>query len=111
MAAAATTIPHRSRRSYSFLKFRARRPASCASRASKSIEHLRRRQGRRVRMAADRNPHESRFRFNSRSQAFAHFDRQHKLILLAGGVGSGKTVLHGLDALERSKTETEVLHA
>src|SRR5574340_222252 len=50
------------------------------------------------------------FKFNSDAQALAHFDRQHKIILLGGGVGSGKTVLHGLDALERSKHETDVLH-
>lgn len=50
------------------------------------------------------------FEFNSDAQALAFFDRVHKTILLGGGVGSGKTVLHGLDAIDRSKGETELLH-
>lgn len=50
------------------------------------------------------------FNFNSDAQALAYFDREHKIILLGGGVGSGKTVLHGLDALDRSRHETELLH-
>lgn len=50
------------------------------------------------------------FRFNSDAQALACLDREHKIILLGGGVGSGKTVLHGLDALRRSVHETDLLH-
>ena len=50
------------------------------------------------------------FEFNSDAQALAHFDDVHKTILLGGGVGSGKTVLHGLDALKRSTHETALLH-
>jgi len=50
------------------------------------------------------------FVFNSDAQALACFDREHKVILLGGGVGSGKSVLHGLDALRRSEHETELLH-
>lgn len=50
------------------------------------------------------------FEFNSDAQFVSWADRRHKLILLGGGVGSGKTVLHALDALERSKTETDGLH-
>jgi len=50
------------------------------------------------------------FSFNSDAQYLAWADRTHKTILLGGGVGSGKTVLHPLDALERSKTETDQLH-
>jgi hypothetical protein len=49
------------------------------------------------------------FTFNSDAQALAHFST-HRIVLLGGGVGSGKTVLHGLDALKRSKNETDVLH-
>lgn len=52
----------------------------------------------------------SRFIFNSDAQALGHFDRSHRLVLLCGGVGSGKTVLHGLDLIERSRTETDQLH-
>ncbi|HXG58124.1 MAG TPA: hypothetical protein VNL91_03805 [Thermoanaerobaculia bacterium] len=50
------------------------------------------------------------FEFISDAQALAHFDSEHKIVLLGGGVGSGKTVLHGLDALKRSKHETDLLH-
>lgn len=50
------------------------------------------------------------FEFLSDSQALAHFDTQHKIILIGGGVGSGKTVLHGLDALKRSERESDVVH-
>jgi len=50
------------------------------------------------------------FVFNSDVQALACLDREHKYVLLGGGVGSGKSVLHGLDALIRSQHETELLH-
>jgi hypothetical protein len=53
-------------------------------------------------------PHE--FNFISDAQALAHFDTEHDTILIGGGVGSGKSVLHSLDALKRSEDQTELLH-
>lgn len=47
------------------------------------------------------------FTFNSDAQALAHFDEDHRLILLGGGVGSGKTVLHGPHAIRMSAPRSE----
>jgi hypothetical protein len=49
------------------------------------------------------------FEFNSDAQVRSHFERSHRYILLGGGLGSGKTVLHGLDLKERAKHESDQL--
>ena len=51
------------------------------------------------------------FKFLSDVQALSAFDRQHRIVLLGGGVGSGKTILHGIDAILRSQHETDLKHA
>jgi hypothetical protein len=49
------------------------------------------------------------FKFNSDTQLRSHFERSHSTILLGGGVGSGKTILHAHDLRERAKHETDQL--
>jgi hypothetical protein len=49
------------------------------------------------------------FKFNSDTQLRSHFERGYPLILLGGGLNSGKTVLHGHDLRERAKHETDQL--
>lgn len=51
-----------------------------------------------------------RFKFNSDAQALSHF-APHRLVLLGGGVGSGKTALHPLWVVDRSQFDTGQLHA
>jgi hypothetical protein len=49
------------------------------------------------------------FRFNSETQLRSHFEESHSLILLGGGLGSGKTVLHGHNLVRRALHETDQL--
>ncbi|HSY50407.1 MAG TPA: hypothetical protein VLC46_16465 [Thermoanaerobaculia bacterium] len=49
------------------------------------------------------------FCFNSETQLRSHFEESHSLILLAGGLGSGKTVLHGHSLIRRAVHETDQL--
>lgn len=49
------------------------------------------------------------FTFNSDAQARGLLERSHDLTLLGGGLGSGKTTLHGLDLIQRAKHETDQL--
>jgi hypothetical protein len=49
------------------------------------------------------------FRFNSETQLRSHFEEAHSLILLGGGLGSGKTTLHGHNLRRRAIHETDQL--
>jgi hypothetical protein len=52
-------------------------------------------------------PRAAIFSFNSDAQARGHFERDYELILLGGGVNSGKTVLHGHDLKHRGRPKND----
>jgi hypothetical protein len=52
---------------------------------------------------SDPSPPAYVFTFNSSAQARGHFEMGYYLSLLAGGLGSGKTVLHGTSLLDRAR--------